>query len=168
MRRAAQGTTVFLAFLLTFGGLVALVATWRFERPPGAAAHAQETGGCSTANIAGSYGYSLTGTLFLGDNGSPEPNGATRLDVVEIGVVVFDGQGGLSIGNDTLTRNGQVVQRTGSGTYTVSSDCTGTAAVTFSTGQTTHQAFVLVNGGKESRFMLTDPGTDIVGMSKRQ
>jgi hypothetical protein len=79
--------------------------------------HAQEqTTGCSLARAAGSYGVSDSGTIV----------GIGPIAIVSLATL---DAGGTISGKSTLSENGDIGQRTLSGTYTVNRDCTGT--VTF-------------------------------------
>jgi hypothetical protein len=69
-----------------------------------------------------------------------------------IGRLSFDGKGGFTKVL-TLNDNGVVTQLTGSGTYTVSADCTGRI---FTNGSTKTIEIVLVDGGKQFYQLRTD------------
>ena len=153
--------------LLVVNLVVLLLSLWRMPGPQGNV-QAQALGGCTLASLAGSYGFSESGTVLLGASGRPEPNGSTRLEFVDVGRSVFDGQGGVTITSDTRSTEGQVEQLTASGTYSVNSDCTGSTSLAFNDGRTGHDAFVVVNGGKEIRIVGTDPGLQRAGTANQQ
>jgi hypothetical protein len=68
---------------------------------------------------------------------------------------------------DNVSINGlPVLNRPGSGTYTVSADCTGTQTLNLPTGQVTHTAFVIVGNRKQVFDMVTDPNLVITGVGK--
>ena len=78
-------------------------------------AHGQS---CSVARAAGQYGFSDNGTVLgVGPR-------------VAMGVFTLDAAGNLLNGKATSSLNGAVAEETFSGTYSVSSDCTGKIAVT--------------------------------------
>jgi hypothetical protein len=72
-------------------------------------AHAQP---CSTAGVAGSYGFTITGTL-----------GAVPLAAA--GKILLKADGSL-LGTEARSVGGEFADETLTGTYTVNSDCTGT------------------------------------------
>jgi hypothetical protein len=53
-------------------------------------------------------------------------------------------------------------------TYTVNSDCTGSAVITQTDGSLTHIDFVIVDHGREVLTLPTDPGLVITGTAKKQ
>ncbi len=100
-----------LAVLLIAGGLWMRFQPARVTR----VVHAQT--GCSVAGLVGSYGYSLSGFYF--DNA-----GNTNFFSAS-GIFTADGQGNTT-GHESDSFSGQVVQADPiSGTYRVSSDCSG-------------------------------------------
>jgi hypothetical protein len=163
MQRNSLHRCLFFAF-----GLVALAgAWWQFPRGQGGA-HAQTAGDCSLASLAGNYGFAEHGSVLLGPSVQPNPNSGPRLDFVDVGRSVFDGQGGVSITTDTRSTEGQVEQVTGNGAYMVNTDCTGSTSLSFSDGHTGHDAFVIVKGGKDLHIIGTDPGLLRAGTAHRQ
>jgi hypothetical protein len=101
-------------------------------------------GSCTNFTVAGSWGTTMTGTLF-------PPTGAVPFAAVNR--VTYDGAGNYS-GTQTRSSNGTVSRATVQGTYTVNSDCTGkkTTRGYDQSGNllnTVEQDFVLVNDGKE-------------------
>jgi hypothetical protein len=58
---------------------------------------------------------------------------------------------------------------TGTGTYSVNPDCTGTYTVQISPlGLTAHGFFVIDHSGNEFQLIETDPGTVVTGVVRRQ
>ena len=76
--------------------------------------------GCSNARVAGDWGYTKTGTLFL-------PTGAA-VPFATMGKLVFDADGTLS-GVNNGSVNGTVSNDVLQGTFQINADCTGTATV---------------------------------------
>src|ERR1700746_516712 len=77
---------------------------------------------CSLAHSAGKWSFTDNGTVIgIGSR-------------TAVGVVTFDGNGNLVNGVATSSLNGTVAQETFSGTYTVNSDCTGTASAKIYSG----------------------------------
>lgn len=107
---------------------------------------------CSlNGTVGGSY---LSGnamcTQVPAPGGTLTNNSATHGDYT--GVMTFDGNGALTI-SGTMSENGVVSSLSGSGTYTVNADGTGTLSVsTFSA------SFVIVSGGNEVLFSRTTNG----------
>jgi hypothetical protein len=126
------------------------ISALRFARP--AKARAQD--GCSASTVQGTFGYAFEGVA----GGAP---------VAGIGHVTNDGSGNAS-GADSLSINGVPVQRTYTGTYTVKSDCTGTATFLDSLGNTFHESGVVMNGGNQIATIVTDPGAVIAFVDVRQ
>jgi hypothetical protein len=76
--------------------------------------------------------------------------------------MVFDGQGGLTA-QDTYN-HGVISRRTGTGTYTVGFDCTGSAELG---GEFENLSFyfVIVHPGREFSLLVTTPGTALPGVA---
>jgi hypothetical protein len=114
-------------------------------------------GGCDT--LDGLYGFSRNGTAGFGS-----------VSAAAVGVISFDGAGNIS-GHDTTSVNGNIIRRTFIGTYTLSSDCTGSLTITFLTGtpgRVSPNDFVMVDNGRELRLINTNPGEVIVGSARKQ
>ncbi len=77
-------------------------------------------GRCSNARVAGDWGYTKTGTLFL-------PTGAA-VPFATMGKLVFDADGTLS-GVNNGSVNGAVSNDVLNGTFQINADCTGTATI---------------------------------------
>jgi hypothetical protein len=72
---------------------------------------------CSLASVAGNWAFTDNGTVI-----GVGPRTA-------VGVLTLDGSGNLVNGVATSSLNGSVAQETFSGTYNVTSDCSGTASI---------------------------------------
>ncbi len=112
-----------------------------------ASARARE---CSLRGVAGRYGHTVSGTIpTLGAVGS-------------VGHFTLDASGTLT-GAQTTSFNGSIVNETLSGTFTVNSDCTGTATVNvFHSGvlaRTTNLDVVWDNNQREMRAIFLTAGT---------
>jgi hypothetical protein len=94
--------------IILFAGLVGLAPV----------AHA---GQCSSASSAGKYGFTLTGVVVL-------PTGP--VPIAAVGRAVLDASGNVS-GAESRSVGGGFADETFTGTYTVASDCSGTATVHF-------------------------------------
>jgi hypothetical protein len=119
---------------------------------------------CTNATISGTYGYSFTGSEFVGPDGTPQPGG-TRIEVVAVGSITYDGQGGFT-GSDNISVNGNVRPRSYTGTYSVQPNCTATSTID-SPGGAIHTSFVINNGGNNLLIIVTDPGTALLGEAQR-
>jgi|SRR5579863_8752560 len=115
--------------------------------------------GCSNATVRGSYAQTGTGVITAPpDQAGPFAN---------VGTLVFDGNGGLT-GALTISQNGMSAQATETGTYTVSSDCTGTYTVQIAPFGITSQAFFAIDtNGDELEIIVTDAGSVITCVAKK-
>ena len=110
---------------------------------------------CSAATLKGTFSDRDTGYIpglgpFAGVN-----------------LYTFDGHGKIT-GSGTTSLNGLVVSGTVSGTYKVNPDCTGSFEGQDSQGQTHGAYFVIDDGGNELQILVTDPGTVITCVARRQ
>ena len=117
--------------------------------------HAQR--GCSTATLNGAYGFYSSGTIL-----------PARTPRITVGREVYDGNGHLS-NTFTVNDNGVVSHNNGSGTYSVSPDCTGTIFTTLGMVQL-RLDFVIADGGNEIHFLIgsNPPILDVYGVRKKQ
>jgi len=111
---------------------------------------------CTIATFQGAFGYTFTGLT-----------GFNALPFAAVGRLVADGQGNLA-GAETDSSNGDIFQRTYTGTYKVNSDCTGSEVTLDNFGKTVRCNFVIVAGGREIQAIETDNNTAIVGCLKQQ
>jgi hypothetical protein len=123
-------------------------------------ASAQDDQSCSKASLRGDYGFQFSGSI---------PN---VLAIGGIARVVFDGQGNFTQTDDEqISVSGQapmvILDRPGTGTYTVNPDCTGSETLNAG-GQVHHSRLVLVNHGKKIFDMSSDPGVVLTGVGERQ
>jgi hypothetical protein len=119
---------------------------------PAAKAHAKP---CTNATLQGTYSDSDTGTII-----GAGPFAGVNLDR-------FDGKGNLTVSGISSV-NGNVSAGAASGTYTVNSDCTGTYTVSDEYGHTFDAFFVIDQGGNELQIIITDPGTVIHCVARKQ
>ena len=122
-----------------------------------ASAHAS---GCTNMTIKGTWVNSLHGQIFLPDGTSVILTGVTK--------TTYDG-----LGNSTLldasgvNGNVPVGWRTGSGSYTVNPDCTGTETISFPGQPDIHAQFVVAQSGNKLHFVNVDPGISLSGEVER-
>lgn len=137
---------------------IAVVSTLTLGLAPTANAHEK---GCSSATLQGTFAEKDTGFIT-----NPPPAAASLF----AGVVLetFDGNGKMTAtGMSNL--DGTVTSQTEKGTYTVNPDCTGTYEVQISPGGfTAHAFFVIDDDGNELQIIVTDPGTVITCIARRQ
>ena len=116
---------------------------------PAAQAHAK---GCSNATLKGSYADKDTGWF----------DGVGTFAAVNLDS--FDGNGNLTM-NGWASLNGTVVPNQGSFTYVVNADCTGT----YTNQDGSIQAFFVIdNNGNELQIVITNNGTAITCVAKKQ
>jgi hypothetical protein len=97
---------------------------------------------CSVSILRGGYGFHVGATAA-----------STGRPFAVLGHQVFDGNGNYTA-KVTINADGTIVHADDFGTYTVNADCTGKI---FSRGGGGTFEFVLVDGGKGSYFLQTDP-----------
>ena len=117
-------------FLLTLALAASLTST----------AHASA---CSNSTIRGTYAITIRGTIFL-------PDGSTLL-IDGIAKTTFDGNGNLTQ-VDAVATNGNLAPgwRPGTGTYSVSPNCTGTQTTVIPGMRSVHNA--------ETNCLVSDKG----------
>lgn len=115
---------------------------------------------CTNETPKGTYAFYGNGS-FLPGNPDGEPAGL----YTTVGLIKFDGAGHFTVPAETETFNGQpAVDPPFSGTYTVSADCTFTAANEFGGGF----AGVIADNAEEIYLMATDPGVVLSFILKRR
>jgi hypothetical protein len=134
---------------------------------PAANAHDK---GCSNATLKGTFTHNATG--FVGTPGS------VASPFAAVSTITYDGNGAFTE-TGILSLNGNIVPPqtdpalaqtvTGTGTYTVKPDCTGTYTVQIpALGLTAHGFFVIDDNGNEFQLIQIDPGTVVTGVVRRQ
>jgi hypothetical protein len=165
-RRHWRSWSTRFGWLLVFAAGIILAAPLSRGRA-GREANAQSSGACAASSLSGHYGYSASGTIFLGDDGQRRVGG-TPAPIASVGLIMFDGQGRLS-GADTISVDGRPRRRTLTGMYTVGPDCMGTVTLLWvDTPFADEFTFVLLDGARELRATATDAGSSIVLTAKRQ
>ena len=119
-----------------------------------------ETQACTTATLVGPYGYLLQGNLI--EQGSLAP-------YADMGSLSADGNGKFS-GSGAESLAGTIASGTTiTGTYTVNTDCTGSASLTYSNGLGPfHFNLVILNNGQEIRLVQNDSGSIVSGTARQQ
>ena len=116
--------------------------------------------GCTNQTIKGTWGQNLQGLIFL-------PNG-TSLVLTGVTKTTYDGLGNLTA-VDSSGVNGNVPAgwRTGTGTYTVNPDCTGTETISFPGQPDIHAQFVVAQSGNKLHYVNIDAGISLSGEAER-
>jgi hypothetical protein len=109
--------------------------------------------GCNLRTLRGGYGAATDGLITAG--GSPPVSTSATIPIAVMSRQTFDGAGNFSTSN-TSNLGGLVFTATGSGTYTVNADCTGTITALLTNGETIHSSFVIVDGGRQLLSVSTD------------
>lgn len=110
----------------------------------------QGTATCTNAGVKHSYSMEFTGLASVGQ-------------VAVAGELTFNGTGAIT-GTATLSLNGTIENSLPvTGTYSITSTCTGTAQITPKGLSPINLALVIVNSGKEMYALETDGGTIVSG-----
>lgn len=138
-------------FVLNNGNKGAFLIQTDANHVESSVAVAQGTAKCTDLGVKHTYSLQLTG-IEIGVG-----------QVAATGQVALNGKGGLT-GTVTVSLNGTIVSADSvTGTYTINSDCTGTASLTPKGLPTSNYNTVIVNGGKELMFIQTDNNTIVTG-----
>lgn len=112
-------------------------------------------GQCTIATLQGSYGYFLSGPLI------------GRGPVAAVGIMTLDGTGNLTA-RDTVSNSGVIGHRTGSGTYIMNSNCTGSVNLDGDFLGFSADFTVIPEGhGRGFTFIVTNSGTNQSGEAKK-
>ena len=134
---------------------IGAIAALALDLAPLAKAERKE---CSVATLEGSFVRKDTGFV------TAPPANAGPLAGVHL--VTFDGSGAfVSAGVSSL--NGNVSESTGTGTYTVNPDCTGTYTSLSSTGRTGTAFFVIADNGNEIHILPTNTGASLICIARK-
>lgn len=113
---------------------------------------------CGLGSLSGTYGYALTGYATS--------SGVSYL-YTESGQVIADGNGNLtvaSVGN----LGGAFSNINGTGSYTITSQCSGSATIYHQGSGASNYAVAIVEDGQEALFLETDSGTTVSGAGQPQ
>ncbi len=111
---------------------------------------------CSVGTLGGGYGYLLSGVVW-------QSGGAYYYS--DAGQVVADSNGGITVQGFANTGSG-AVSSSGTGTYSIASDCTGSAHVSNQYG-TVNYSIALLEGGN-ALFLVTDLNATVSGTLEPQ
>lgn len=122
---------------------------------------------CTQQSLSGTYTYVLTGSKYKTGAGFGEFNAGPRSGehaFSAVGQLVADGQGNFT-GTDTVSDAGVITKvRNYTGTYTVNTNCTGSATSSVFGDMN----FVITNNLQNVNFIQTDHGTNVVGTAQQQ
>jgi hypothetical protein len=116
---------------------------------------------CSNATLSGNYAFTDAGFGTLRHSGPQVPIDA-------VGTLNFDGAGNVSFPTLTLAFDGSISTETGSGSYTVNSDCTGSISITGGSIAGITFNIVIVGGGAEVFGIVTSPANTQTFDAKKQ
>jgi hypothetical protein len=120
---------------------------------------------CTNATLHGTYQWNITGYIqTTNQNGG---NIGDFAPIVEASYAVFDGHGTITklVSTDNFSSGGSFTV-TGTGTYTVNSDCSG--SLTFNTTAGTINRHLEILDGDTVDFVHTDTGLIIAGTMKKR
>ena len=110
---------------------------------------------CSTASLQGAFGYTVTGFSSTGP-------------FAAVGRLVFNGSGMVTT-TRTLSNAGTVVQGdSGSGTYMLGADCTGSFTINASGLGQLRVDIVVDDQGDQIRGIVTNPGFTLTLEGRKQ
>ena len=156
-------------FIVALVSVVAVILAggilpWPQHAVRGHMATVHADGGCSLATLNGPYAVARQGTLVSSVLGLPAP-----APWGEVALADFDGGGRFSF-TANVNIGGVAISGGGTGTYTVSSDCTGSVIVhpnpPFNTIVVT-EAIVVIRGGQQYVATDTDSFTLVQGRGER-
>jgi hypothetical protein len=110
--------------------------------------------GCTDATLKGTFSHTASGFEIVPP--------AIAGPVAGVGTDTFDGKGGV-ITAATISLNGNIIPVTGTGTYKVNPDCTGTYKIPGTT-----LVFVIADNGNEIHAICIDPGVVLSHTFRRQ
>lgn len=111
---------------------------------------------CSTATLQGAFGYTVTGFF---------PGG---VPFAAVGKIVFNGSG-LVTTTRTLSNGGTIVRaNTGSGTYSINADCTGSFTITAGGLGQLELDIVLDDEADQIRGIAVNPGLVLTLEGRKQ
>ena len=109
---------------------------------------------CTNASISGSYGYTLSGWIFTSTGG--------EYPFADFGTLTSNEKGSFS-GTSTFSFDGTIQAPTVTGTYSVNSNCTGTATLKDSAGDVIVLSLVIADNGQSIQLVESDQGTVVSG-----
>jgi hypothetical protein len=159
MKKLLTGNWKSVALVVVFVGLGAIGSGNASPLPD------DENRVCTNAILHGTYQWSITGYIQ-----TTTQNGGNIGDfapIVEASYAVFDGRGTITklVSTDNFSSGGSFTV-TGTGTYIVSPDCSG--SLTFNTSVGTINRHLEILDGETVDFVHTDAGLIIAGTMKKR
>jgi hypothetical protein len=149
-----------LSLLLTLAVSAALLVLGPMSKHNQFSVQAQS--GCSNATLSGNYAFLAPGFFIPHGNANEVPFAAE-------GVVAFDGIGSVSSSGDTAVGGGVIsTQQSGTGTYTVKSDCTGSISFTAGNAAGLNLNLAIIGGGSELFAIYATPSFTVTFDGKKQ
>lgn len=137
--------------MVKFAVVALLITAWAPQ-----ALRAANSQACSNSTLKGTYMASSTGTV-VGVGPAAVVNGVT-----------FDGNGNGTVFAETISMNGTITTGvTGTVTYAVNADCSGSDTITMSTGAVADFNFLVNLKGSTFSFISTDSGFVVSGEAVR-
>ena len=113
---------------------------------------------CSVATLEGSFARRDTGFVMAAP--------AIAGPLAGVHLVTFDGRGAFTSAGFSSV-NGAISEATGTGTYTVKPDCTGTYTSLSSAGRAGTAFFVIADNGNEIHILTTNTGASITCIARK-
>ena len=159
MKKLLTGNWKSVALVVVFVGLAAIGSGNASLLPD------EENRVCTNATLHGTYQWSITGYIQ-----TTTQNGGNIGDfapIVEASYAVFNGHGTIMklVSTDNFSSGGSFTV-TGTGTYTVNPDCSG--SLTFNTSAGTVKRHLEILDGDTVDFVHTDAGLIIAGTMKKR
>lgn len=147
-----------ITFQVVNGGEGAVIAeSQQSAVVAGRAYRSEGVGQCQNGSLSGGYGYLLTGVVYIS---------GTAYFASQAGSVVSDGNGNLSAVS-TVNTNGTTVTGNSTGSYSLGSDCSGTARIT-GPGGTANYAIAVFENGQGIAYLETDANATVSGTAQPQ
>jgi hypothetical protein len=159
MKKLLTGNWKSVALVVVFVGLAAIGSGNASPLPD------EENRVCTNATLHGTYQWSITGYIQ-----TTTQNGGNIGDfapIVEASYAVFDGHGTITklVSTDNFSSGGSFTV-TGTGTYIVNPDCSG--SLTFNSSVGTVNRHLEILDGETVDFVHTDAGLIIAGTMKKR
>ncbi len=113
---------------------------------------------CNNSTLRGLYHYGTAGSLV---------SGSSVVALAELGKIVADGQGNFT-GSATANAGGAIQTSTLSGTYSISSDCSGSLSLRVNSLAPVPVLIQLERGGKSAVLAVSSTAEVVVGRLRRQ
>jgi hypothetical protein len=159
MRKPLMGDWKSVALIVLFVGLAAIGLGNASPLPD------EKNPVCTDAILKGTYQWNVTG--FIQTTNQNGGNIGDFAPIAEASYAVFDGHGTITklVSTDNFSSGGSFTV-TGTGTYSVNSDCSG--SLTFNTTVGTINRHLEIQDRKTVDFVHTDTGLIIAGTMKKR